>query len=133
MSAFTTDMANTPGQLARVCEVLAKRGVNLVICGVGSGAAGSVAFIADDEEATRSALADADIDYVEHESLTVRLENVPGAGAELFRKLADAGVNLNVFLPVRIFDREFFAVICPSDLDAARSTLGDQIVEGAPA
>jgi len=54
MSAFTTDMANTPGQLARVCEVLGARGVNLVVCGVGHGDTGSIAFIADDEVATRS-------------------------------------------------------------------------------
>src|SRR5919199_522601 len=126
MSAFTTDMANTPGQLARICEALGARGVNLVVCGVGHGDSGSVAFIADDEEATRSALADADIEYAEHEALTVRLENVPGAGAELFRKLADAGVNLNVFLPERIFDSQFYAVICPSDIEAARTALGDQ-------
>ena len=130
MSAFTTTMDNTPGQLARLCEVLGARGVNLVVCGVGHGASGTIAFIADDEAATRSALRDADIDYAENEALTVRMQNVPGAGAQVFRKLADAGVNLNVFLPVQIFDDQFYAVICPSDIEAARKALGDQIVAG---
>jgi hypothetical protein len=121
-------MDNTPGQLARLCEVVGARGVNLVVCGVGHGATGTIAFIADDEAATRSALQDADIEYAENASLTVRMRNVPGAGAELFRKLADAGVNLDVFLPVQIFDDQFYAVICPSDVEAARIVLGEQLV-----
>jgi hypothetical protein len=128
MSAFTTSMDNTPGQLARLCEVLGARGVNLVVCGVGHGASGTIAFIADDEAATRSALQDAAIDYAENDSLTVRMQNVPGAGADLFRKLAKAGVNLNVFLPVQVFEDQFYAVICPSDVEAAREALGDQVV-----
>jgi hypothetical protein len=128
MSAFTTDMDNTPGQLARLCEVLGARGVNLVVCGVGHGSRGTIAFIADDEAAARSALQDASIDYRENDSLTVRMQNVPGAGADLFRKLAAAGVNLDVFLPVQIYDDQFYAVICPSDVKAARQALGDQVV-----
>jgi hypothetical protein len=128
MSAFTTDMDNTPGQLARLCEVLGARGVNLVVCGVGHGASGTIAFIADDEAAARTALQDASIDYRENESLTVRMQNVPGAGADLFRKLAAAGVNLDVFLPVQIFDDQFYAVICPSDVAAARAALGGHVV-----
>lgn len=128
MSAFTTDMDNTPGQLARLCEVLGSRGVNLVVCGVGHGNTGTIAFIADDEAATRSALQDASIDYREEESLTVRMQNVPGAGADLFARLSAAGVNISVFLPVQIFDDQFYAVICPSDVDAAREALGEHVV-----
>jgi hypothetical protein len=128
MSTFTTDMDNTPGQLARLCEVLGARGVNLVVCGLGHGESGTIAFIADDEAAARTALQDASIDYRENESLTVRMQNVPGAGADLFRKLAAAGVNLDVFLPVQIFDDQFYAVICPSDVAAARAALGDQVI-----
>jgi hypothetical protein len=130
MSAFTTRMDNTPGQLARLCDVLGARGVNLVICGVGHGDAGTIAFIADDEATTRTTLQDAGIDYTENEALTVRMQNVPGAGAMVFRKLADAGVNLTVFLPVQIYDDQFYAVICPSDIDAARKALDEQIVAG---
>ena len=102
--------------------------MNLVVCGVGHGSSGTIAFIADDEAATRSALQDAAIDYTENDALTVRMQNVPGAGADLFRKLAKAGINLNVFLPVQIFDDQFYAVICPSDIEAAREALGDHLV-----
>jgi hypothetical protein len=60
--------------------------------------------------------------------LTVGLQNVPGAGADVFRTLFEANVNLEVFLPVRIFDDEFYAVICPDDVTAASAALGDQVV-----
>jgi hypothetical protein len=55
---------------------------------------------------------------------------VPGAGAKTFRKLADAGVNIDLLLPVRVSAEEFLAVICAENLDAAAGALGDQVVGG---
>jgi hypothetical protein len=128
MSAFTVEMANRPGELARLCGVLAARGVNLVVCGVAHGDGGTVAFIADDEDAARDALQESEIDYVERNAITVRLQNVPGAGAAVFQALLDANINLDVFLPVRILDDQFYAVICPDNVPAALAALGDQVV-----
>jgi hypothetical protein len=51
-----------------------------------------------------------------------------GAGAAAFRKLADAGVNVELLLPVRISDKEFFAVICADDAAAAEAALGGQVI-----
>jgi hypothetical protein len=130
MSAFTVDMVNRPGELARLCEVLAARGVNLVVCGISHGGSGTVAFIADDEDAARAAMQESEIDYVERDAITVRLQNVAGAGAAAFRALLEASVNLDVFLPVRIFDDQFYAVICPDNVPAALAALGDQVVTG---
>ena len=128
MSAFTVEFDNQPGELARLCEAMAARGVNIVICGAAHGDAGTVAFIADDEMAARTALEGAEIEFEEHQALTVRMDNVPGAGATTFRRLADAGVNVDLLLPVQVSADEFLAVICADDLDAAASVLGDQVV-----
>ena len=128
MSAFTVGFDNQPGELARLCEAMAARGVNIVICGVAHGDAGTVAFIADDEMAASTALEGAEIEFEEHQALTVRMDNVPGAGATTFRRLADAGVNVDLLLPVQVSADEFLAVICAEDLDAAASVLGDQVV-----
>jgi hypothetical protein len=128
MSAFTVEFGNQPGQLARLCEVMAARGVNIVVCAAAHGDTGTVAFIADDEIGARTALQDAEIEYDERRALTIQMENVPGAGAKTFRKLSDAGVNIDVLLPVRVSAEEFLAVICADDLDAAAGALGDQIV-----
>lgn len=128
MSAFTVEFQNQPGQLADLCEVMAANGVNLVICGVTHGDAGTVAFIADDEAAARSALQDTGVDARERPALTVRLKNTPGAGAATFRKLADARVNVEVFLPVRVSDTQFVAVLCVDDQEAAAKVLGNAVV-----
>jgi hypothetical protein len=70
----------------------------------------------------------AGVTYVEHPALTVRMDNVPGAGAATFRKLADAGVNVEAILPVRVSSEKFFAVICVDDVTAAGTALGEQVV-----
>jgi len=61
-------------------------------------------------------------------ALTIRMENQPGAGATTFRKLAEAGVNADLLLPIRVSDDVFFAVICVDDEEKARDALGAQVV-----
>ena len=128
MGAFTVDMENQPGELARLCEALAEQGVNLLLSATTSGGGGIVVFIADDEAAAQAALASASIRYQLRPAITARMHNVPGAGAATFRKLADAGINVEFLLPVRISDDEFYAVIAVDDPAAAEAALGAQVV-----
>jgi hypothetical protein len=128
MSAFTVELKNQPGELARLCEAMASGGVNLILCATSQADSGTVAFIADNEAAGTIVLEGAGIQYTEHPALTVRMDNVPGAGAATFRKLANAGVNVDLVLPVRVSNEQFFAVICVDDVDAASSALGEQVV-----
>jgi hypothetical protein len=128
MSAFIVESKNQPGHLARLCEAMAARKVNIILSAVTYDDIGAVAFVADDEAAARTALQNAGIAFTEREALTVRLENVAGAGAAMFRTLADANVNIDLLLPVRVSDEHFFAVICVQNLDAARQTLGEQVI-----
>ncbi len=128
MSVFSVELKNQPGELARLCEAMAGRGVNLVLCATTRGEDGTVAFIADDEASAQTALADAGIGYTRRPALTIRMENQPGAGAATFRKLADASVNADLLVPVRVSDDLFFAVICVDDPDKARRALGVQVI-----
>jgi hypothetical protein len=130
MSAFTVELDNQPGELARLCEAMASSGVNLLLCATTHGTSGVVAFIADDEAAAQAALEGAGIQYLIRPAVTVKMANLPGAGAATFRKLADAGVNVDLLLPVRISDDEFYAVICADDPAAAEDALGGQVVSG---
>ena len=133
MSVFTVDLQNQSGELARLCAAMAGSGVNLVLCATARGESGTVMFIADDEARAQTALQNADIEYAMRAALTIRMENQPGTGAAIFRKLADAGVNIDLLLPVRVSDELFFAVICVDDADKALSVLDDQVVhEGNP-
>src|SRR5215470_8174401 len=63
MSVFTVDLKNRPGELARLCEAMAGRGVNLILCATTRGEDGTVAFIADDEASAEAALAGAGFGY----------------------------------------------------------------------
>src|SRR4029450_3369365 len=67
--------------------------------------------------------------FPDRPALSVRMQNGPGAGAATFRRLANAHVNMDLLLPVRISDELFFAVICVDDGGAARRALGDQVVD----
>ena len=128
MSVFTVDLANQPGELARLCEAMAGRGINLVLSAIAREDGGTVAFIADDEAGAREVLDGAGLRYAMRPALTIRMENQPGTGAATFRKLASAGVNADLLLPVRVSDALFFAVICVDDQDKARQALGAQVI-----
>ena len=129
MSAFAVSLEDQPGELARLCEVMASSGVNLLLCATTYSGSGVVAFIADDEASAQEALDAVGLEYLMRPALTVKLENLPGAGAAAFRNLADAGVNVDLLLPVRISDELFFAVICVDDEAAARAALGNQVID----
>ena len=78
-----------------------------------------MALIADDEAGAGEVLDGAGLQYAMRPALTIRMENQPGTGAATFRKLASAGVNADLLLPVRVSDALFFAVICVDDQDRA--------------
>jgi hypothetical protein len=128
MSVFTVELENKPGELARLCEAMADNKINLVLAAMALGDDGTVAFVADDEAAAQAALEDAGLEYAMRPALTIRMENQPGAGAMAFRMLAEAGVNADLLLPIRVSDELFFAVICVDDERKARDALGDQVV-----
>jgi hypothetical protein len=128
MSVFTVDLKNQPGELARLCEAMAGSGINLVLSATTRGEESTVVFIADDEASAETVLRNEDIQYTMRPALTIRMENQPGTGAATFRKLANAGVNADLLLPVRVSDDLFFAVICVDDVDKARRTLGAQVI-----
>ena len=128
MSAFTAEVEDKPGELARLCEAMASSGVNLLLSATVYSGSGVVAFIADDEALAQDVLEAAGMEYLMRPALTVKLENLPGAGAAAFRKLADAGVNVDLLLPIRISEEEFYAVICADDAAAAERALAGQVV-----
>jgi len=95
MRDFTIHLSHKPGELGRVANALAKKGVNLrSLAGMAVGAQGLLRLIADDVDAARSALEEIHIPFEEKELVTALLENQAGQVAEVADKLANAGVNL---------------------------------------
>ncbi|HEY8922493.1 MAG TPA: ACT domain-containing protein [Candidatus Limnocylindria bacterium] len=95
MNAFIVELPNRPGSLAMISEAIAERGINISgIAGATSGELGSVAFITDDESATRNALGEKGWVYREVPVVTASLDDQPGTLAAAARRLADAGINV---------------------------------------
>jgi hypothetical protein len=132
MKAFVIEAANRPGELARVSELIAGRGINIEAFSLGYGTNGALAFLSHDEKGLGMALNSDGITYKEVPVLTIWLEDKVGAVAKTTRKLADAGVNIEFFAPVDFqADRRATIAIGVDKIDAARTALSDQLIEWA--
>jgi len=127
---FIVEATNRPGELARVTDVIAQRGINIEVFSLGYGSHGALAFLAHDEKGLKSALNTDGIAYKEVPCLTIWLEDKPGTAAKATKRLADAGVNIEFFAPVEYkADRRATVAIGVDKVDAARTALSDQLVE----
>lgn len=127
MNAFIVELPNRPGEMARVTEVLAARNVNILVWGIGIGDRYGMPFVCNDEEGARKALGDAGISYRELPILHVRMEDKPGQSAAASRKLADAGVNIELWAPVDTGPEGLTVAVGVDDLEAAETALSGQL------
>jgi hypothetical protein len=89
-------LTHRPGELERVCDVLARVGVNLrSVTALAVGTHAVCRLLPDDVEAARSALQGSNIPFTEEEVVNVLLENRAGEVAMVAHKLAEAGINLH--------------------------------------
>ena len=101
MNAYLITVANRSGVLARLFEAAAKRHVNVAPAyGLSDGARGLIALGSEDEAGLRAAIDDAGYTATAIELVVVELENRPGTGADITRKLAEAGVDLQIVVPM---------------------------------
>ena len=129
MQAFILETVNRPGEFARQAQAIATRDINVAAIALGLGAKGWSAFLARDEPGVRSALSTAGLTYHEVPVLTIALEDKPGTAAKTAKKLADAGVNIELFAPVEYTDGKATIAIGVDKVDDARRVLADQLVE----
>jgi hypothetical protein len=134
MQWFIAESANRPGEFARHAEAIATRGINLsnVIC-LGIGDRGGAAFAAKDESGLRTALNDAGIAFREVSVLHAKLDDRPGTVAEAARRLAEAGVNIELIAPAGMSDQKVTVAFGVDKLDAGKQALGDLLTEEAVA
>ncbi|MDQ4036014.1 MAG: hypothetical protein M3153_08795 [Chloroflexota bacterium] len=133
MQWFIVEAPNRPGEFARHADAIAKRGINLatVVC-LGIGDRGGAGFYATDEAGLRTALNDAGIAFREVEAVTARLQDKPGTVADAARRLGDAGVNIELLVPMGMSGQgEVTVAFAVDKADRARTALGDLAVTGA--
>ena len=118
---LTIELENSPGALAEVAGAVSDAGVNLAAATcIGSGERAELHILVPHPEAVRHALAIAHLAVSrEREVVVVDVEDRPGVLADLARKVAKAGVNLEL---VYIATRNR-VVLGAADLDALRAAL----------
>ena len=125
MNIFIVDLKHQPGELAKAAEAIARKGVNITaFSGVTCGDSGKIALQANDEGELRRALSDAGYHARELEVVPVTLGNTPGELAKTARKLADAGINIEVALPVTMTDNKVTLAFATDQPSKARGVLG---------
>jgi hypothetical protein len=116
------DIENSPGSLAEVAAAISDAGVNIAAATcVGPAERAEMHILVKHPEAVRHALAISHVAVTrEREVVVVDVEDRPGVLADLTRKIARAGVNLDlVYIATR--DRVVFG---SPDLPALRDALG---------
>ena len=121
----TVILENKPGSLATMGEVLKGAGININgMCGFLVEGKGEIHILVNNGSAARKALEEAGFDASKVRPMLVRtLENVPGTLGEAARKLADAGVNIDLMYLAS--DNRIVLGVDPgsADWDKAKSVL----------
>ena len=117
------DIENAPGALAKVATAISDAGVNVAAATcLGTGERAELHILVKHAEAARHALATShDVTITrEREVVVVEVEDCPGVLADLTRKVAAAGVDLDLIY-VATRNRVVFGA---PDIEALRAVLG---------
>jgi hypothetical protein len=122
---FRITVGNRPGELARVAEGLARKGVSIkAVAATASGGQVTVHLIGHDVEATRAGLQDTRAQFTEQEIITLLLEDKAGELARIANQLSAAGVNVNAIYLTGKADDLVELALAVDDLKKAKKTLG---------
>ena len=125
MNAFIVDLKDQPGELARVAEAIAQKGINITaFTGLTAGGSGTVLLTTNDEEGTRRALADAGCEVRDVELVAASIDHKPGGLAAAARKLADAGINIQAALPMGMSEGKVSIAFATDQPAKARELIG---------
>lgn len=123
MTEFTIRLANRPGMLAELAQLLGQAGVNIeALAAFGYGEDGQVRLIVDNADLTRRTFRNAGISLEERDVITTILPDRPGELARMTRELADGGVNIDAMylLNTHVDGREFAVAVADGDAATRR-------------
>lgn len=124
MKDFMIQLADRPGELARVSNALSLYGVNLKsVAAMKIGDQALLHLIPDNVESARAAFAADNIAFEEKEVAIVLLENRAGELTGVASKLAEAGVNLEAAYVVGLSDDLIELAIVSDNVKKANKVL----------
>jgi hypothetical protein len=120
---LTVILVNRPGTLADAAEALGRAGVNIEgACGFPAGAEGIFHVLVEDAPAARQALEAAGLEVRAERDVVLldQLPREPGTLGAALRRIADAGVNVDLIYPTE----DGRVVLSGDDVDALRRAVG---------
>jgi len=122
---LTVSLENRPGRLADLAEALGAAGVNIEgLAATTHGASGEVHVLVEDADAALAALSKAGIEVATQTDVVVAdmsgREDTPGAGGEVARRVADAGINVTLVYTAT----KNRIVVAADDLATLRGAIG---------
>lgn len=125
MNGYLITVDDRPGIAATLFEAAAARGVNVFPAyGLANGTTGLICVGSDDEAGLKEAIADAGLTATATEMVVTELDDQPGTGAALLRRLADAGVNLQIAVPIAMSGGRVQLALGATDVAALKAALG---------
>jgi hypothetical protein len=120
-------LANRPGALARVCDELAKAGININALATSDTVDHTVVrMVVSDPTKALMLLGEAGVLALEAEVLMIETANQPGVLATIAEHLAEADVNIEyVYLAGGRGVEKGLIILRPSDVEKAKSVLRD--------
>jgi hypothetical protein len=122
MRDCSIQLTNHAGDLARVAQALAHRGVNIkALAGMSIGGVAMARILPDDIVGARSAFEAASIRFTESEVHLVLLENTAGVLATVTGRLGEAGINLEaIYVTGTADDLVELAIACDNPKKAKK-------------
>ncbi|MGA2513764.1 MAG: amino acid-binding protein [Candidatus Limnocylindrales bacterium] len=119
---LTVGLVNRPGTLLRATDALARAGINIDgACGYLHAGQGVYHVLVQEAERARRALLDAGLEIqAERHVVVTPIENRPGSEAEVLRRVAEAGVNIDLLYATA----DGRLVLGGDDVPAIRRALG---------
>ena len=129
MNAFIVDLKNKPGELAKVTEAIAAKGIDITgFTGAACGDSGTVALLTNDEAGTREVLTSGHWTYRPFEVVSASLADKPGSLAQVTRRLANAGINIEAAIPTGMSGGNVHVGFVTDNPGKAREALGDALL-----
>ena len=126
MNGFIVDLKNRPGELARITETVAAKGINLTgFSGATCGDGGTVVLTTNDEAGIRRVLTDGKFTFKENELVVTAIPDGPGSLAKVARRLADAGVNIEAAIPTGMSGSNVHVAFATDNPTKAKSAVSE--------
>jgi hypothetical protein len=120
-------LSNRPGALARVCDALAKAGINIHALTISDTVDHSVVrMVVSDPTRALMLLGESGVLALENDVLMIESDNEPGTLAKIAERLAAANVNIEyAYLATSPKSDKGLMILRPSDVEKAQRTLRD--------